>query len=148
MRNTGIVCKHKEREMSCHQEVEEWRLIRKYLREYLLWAWRFTVPIPLKYLWPLQWAALSVGSTQLSASPGIATSPKLVPFHVWPASNNWSRRKYKNLAVTHETTLMGHYGSRFPVESTDPVKPASQLHHLPNAASFLSLPYISILKIP
>lgn len=102
-----------------------------------------------KYLLPLQLAVLSVDSIQLSASPGIATSLKLMPFHAWPTSNEWSRQRYNNLAIsiTHETTLMGHCSPGFPVESTDPVKPASQLPTLPSAASFLSLPYVLIPKI-
>lgn len=66
LRITGTDCKYKEREMRHHQEVEGWRMTGRYLRECLLWAWRFITQNPLQestywlcFLECCQWTAFS-----------------------------------------------------------------------------------------
>lgn len=96
-------CKVPWGSISCgHGDLPPWSPFKKYLLTPFLWV-------------------LSVNSSYLSASPGIAALPKLCPFmcdqHLMTDQN-------ETVITWLFLQPMGHCSSRFPVEPTETVMPA------------------------
>lgn len=144
LRITGTDCKYKEREMRHHQEVEGWRMTGRYLRECLLWAWRFITQNPLQestywlcFLECCQWTAFSSqplrGGCCLTQAythgqhPGTDQDGSIATWLFLPPTG------WLWWAIAVLDSLWG------PLTQ-------SNMHLLPNAASFLSLPYLLIPK--